>query len=365
MTKTIFPSESDLNSQTNSNHHIPSLDWARVIALLAIITIHAKPFSDYPLIAGEPWIALLLNQCSRFAVPLFFLIAGYFIAPKLIATPRATFIRYSLPLMKVWLAWSLIYLFMPFNLETVFSQGYLADRQPYWQYLLSIPLNSLFEGGLVHLWYIPALVCAMGLLALLHNFKLQHALLATAVGLYIYGLAAGSYQPIFELSAPIFTRNGPFLSTLMVTIGFIIRQQQSNERSWFISNTKAVTIAVIGMLLHLSEAYFLRRYDIPFNTHDFLIGTPFWAYGLFILLLNKPQLGKGSALLATSKDVLGIYLVHLLVVIYLFNLKGLLAWNAEGMGLLFDTLIVPVAFLISLLVVRLIEKTPMKRLLLR
>ncbi|MCV6069875.1 hypothetical protein OFP26_30320, partial [Escherichia coli] len=69
--------------------------------------------------------------------------------------------------MKIWLVWSVISLLMPFQWQVVAEAGYLAERQGYCEYLASAPLNSLLEGGLVHLWFIPALVIAVAIIACL------------------------------------------------------------------------------------------------------------------------------------------------------------------------------------------------------
>ncbi len=348
-------------SQSTVPTKIISLEWGRIIALIAIITIHAKPFSTTPLFNGEPWLSLVLNQAGRFAVPLFFLLAGYFIAPKLISAPLQTLKRYSLPLLKVWFFWSIIYLLAPYNLTLLLEQGYLAEREGYWQFLLSTPLNTLFEGGLVHLWYVPALICATAIIAVLNQYQKVALLLPIAIILYMYGLAAGSYQPIFGLEAPIFTRNGPFFSCLLVAIGFEIRRV-----NWRCEFNIAMLMAVLGMAMHFTEARYLLHYDMPFNTHDFLIGTPIWAVGLFMMLLKKPNFGGKrtvikNSILHTSKDVLGVYLIHLLIIIYVFNIATML--SIESIWL--DIMIVPLVFFQSLLITRGIERTPLRHLLLR
>ena len=90
--------------------------------------------------------------------------------------------RYSKPLLKVWLAWSIISLLMPFNLGKVMEVGYLAEREGYWGFLMSTPLNSLFEGGLVHLWFIPALICAVAILAATHRNEANQSDFAFGAG---------------------------------------------------------------------------------------------------------------------------------------------------------------------------------------
>ncbi|KLV07207.1 fucose 4-O-acetylase [Photobacterium aquae] len=340
-----------------NTNRITSFDAGRVIALFAVITIHCQLFKTAPLINGEPWVGLVLNQLSRFAVPLFFILAGYFIAPKLKDAPFPTLKKYGQPLLKVWLAWSVIYLVSPFNFDTLIKQGYFAERMGYWQYLLSQPLNTLFEGGMVHLWYIPGLLSGLFVIALCFKYKVPHtAIVAIAVIIYLYGLMGGSYTAVFHIDPPIFTRNGPFMSTLMLGIGIWLR----------INNTRcrlavAATITLIGVLLHFGEAMFLLRFDMPFNEHDFLFGTPIWATGLFLMLLSRPQFGSFPALPYLSQQVLGVYLCHILIIIYLMNLLPMLGVSGYTNEIARWIL----ACIISYGVVSLIDKTALKKLLLR
>ena len=109
--------------------HIASLELGRVVAILAIIGLHCQMALSYALIDEVPWVGYTLNQAARFAVPLFFLISGYLIQPKLTRSPWETLTSYSKPLLKVWLAWSIISLLMPFNLGKVMEVGYLAEAR--------------------------------------------------------------------------------------------------------------------------------------------------------------------------------------------------------------------------------------------
>ena len=339
-----------------NNQRIASYEWGRLLALFAVIAIHAKPFLIPPFTGDQPWLGMLLNQLCRFGVPLFFILAGYFIMPRLTSAPGETLKRYSVPLLKVWLAWSVIHLLLPFNLGVAMEQGYLAERSGYWAFLMANPLNTLFEGGLVHLWYIPGLLCGMGVIALLCQLKMEKLIIPVAIALYGYGLMAGSYQPLFGLEAPIATRNGPFFSTMMIMIGF-----EARRRKLRMSAPAAAAMMLAGMALHLFEAKGLMAYEMPFIDHDFLIGTPLWAAGLFFLLAAKPEFGSSPLTYKWSKHILGIYLCHLLVIIYLMNLPDSFGLS----GIVYDLLILPLTFFISLALITLIDKTPLKTVLLR
>lgn len=265
---------------------IASLELGRLIAIFAVVAMHCQLFMTYLQVGETPWLGYLFNQCTRFAVPLFFLIAGFLIQPKLVAAPMVTLKNYCAPLLRIFAVWSVICLLMPFDFGTLLENGYLAERLGYWQYLLSRPINTLLEGGLVHLWFLPALMLAALITALLLHFHKARWLLPIAVVLYLYGVAAGSYYNLTNIWAFCFTRNGPFFSTLMFALGFLIR-----EKEFRLSRGAALAMALIGMAMHLGEAYFLMDFKQPFNSNDYLLGTVLWGTGLFLFLLATPQLG--------------------------------------------------------------------------
>jgi surface polysaccharide O-acyltransferase-like enzyme len=304
----------------------------------------------------EPWFGYVFNQITRFAVPLFFIISGYFIYPKLIKDPLATLRSYSLPLLKVWLVWSFISLIMPFNLAIVTEHGYLAERQGYWGYLMQAPLNSLLEGGLVHLWYIPALVCAVAIMAFLVSVKQTSLIIPVGIALYGYGVLAGSYQVITEIEPPFFTRNGPFFASFMVGIGFTIRRV---DLQW--SSSKALFIAVLGLLIHFSEATILHGHGQLFNSNDFLLGTAVWGLGCFMWLLSKPNLGNNAITNSVAKRILPIYVSHLLIIILMNNIVAIVPLT----GLAKDMSVFIGSLLLTYIMVVGIEKTPLNKLLFR
>ena len=337
-------------------HKIASLELGRLFALFAIIALHSQIFMTYLLVDDVPVFGYAFNQLTRFAVPFFFILSGYLIQPKLSTSPFNTLKHYSSPLIKIWLVWSVLCLAMPFNWQRVATDGYLAERTGYWNWLTQNPLNALMEGGMVHLWFIPALVIAVTITAIIIHFNKSSLLIPVAVILYAYGVMGSSYQTLTEVWTPFFTRNGPFFSTLMVVIGFELRR-----RNISLSSTKSLLLLIVGLIIHFSEAYWLTKFDIPFNLHDFLIGTPLIGIGLFLFLLSKPNLGNHPITFKLSKHVLGIYVCHLLFVVVFLNITG-------RMGLTLamrDFVIVFGTATLSTLFVLGVNKTPLKRVLFR
>jgi len=340
----------------SSINKIKSLEFGRTVAMLAIIGLHCQLFTTHTFYNDEPWLAYLFNQATRFAVPLFFLISGYLIQPKLGAIPFHTLKQYSLPLVRIWLVWSILSLVMPFNSDELIKNGYLAERFIYWDYLLLNPLNSLLEGGLVHLWFIPSLIMAIAILAVLVRWKLSSWIIPVATILYIYGVLAGSYSVVTELEAPFFTRNGPFFSTLMVALGYVIR-----ERSISCNIRMAWLLALSGMALHFVEAFGLHQYGQMFSYNDYLFGTPLWGVGIFFVLLAKPNWGSATWIQSFANSVLGIYVSHLLVAIVVMNISGILQQSSWDR----DITLFAGTTIITLLLVKGIERTPLRRILFR
>ena len=339
-----------------NSQKIASLELGRLIAMFAIIALHSQIFMTYLLVDDVPVFGYIFNQITRFAVPFFFILSGYLIQPKLSASPLKTFTNYSSPLFKIWLVWSALSIALPFNWNTAMTEGYITERSGYINWILQNPINTLFEGGLVHLWFIPALIIAVAIITLLIHFNKQPLILPIALILYIYGVLGGSYQSLTEIWPPFFTRNGPFFSTLMVVIGFEFRR-----RNISLSSFKSLALLTIGFAIHFSEVYWLTLHDVPANMHDFLVGTPLLASGLFLFLLSKPQLGNHPITFKLSQHVLGIYVCHLLFVVVFLNITGMMGITLA----LRDFIIVFGTATLSTVFVLGVNKTPFKRVLFR
>ncbi len=161
-------------------------------------------------------------------------------------------------------------------------------------------------------------------------------------------------SPIYLLR--FFTRNGPFFSTLLVVFGYLIREKQ-----WLWSRNNTIRLILLGMALHFGEAYWLMQYDVAFNSNDFLFGTVIWSLGVFMWLLVHPNFGNMPWVFKWAPSVLGVYVSHLLVIIVMMNIAGFLGLQ----DLAKDAFLFPATLIVTLLLVRAIEASPLKKALLR
>ncbi|BDN94179.1 hypothetical protein KAM479_31650 [Aeromonas caviae] len=231
---------------------ISSIECGRVVAILAVMTIHLSPFSnpfDPALWDGTPYplVGAVINQLCRFAVPLFFLCAGYFLQPAFAAGhPLTVTLRYCRPLLGLWLAWSLLYVLIPFNPLAAVSEGYLPAMAGQWQMQLGDHLNVWWVGGMIHLWFLPALMVAVLILGLCQQARLPRLALLLGALLYSLALIGGSYGPLLPGGEwALLTRNGPFFSLLFVALGAELRL-----RAWQPDARRCALMMMAGMGLY-------------------------------------------------------------------------------------------------------------------
>lgn len=295
----------------------PGIDLARLLASFAIVLIHAEPFRIYP-DGFERYLHLFINQASRFAVPCFFFLAGYFWGKKLAGTPLGPAFRaYGGRILAIFLFWSVVYAALPdphlFQDHTTLEvlQHSVAGLER----LVNKPVQFLLQGTAAHLWFLPALLSAVLLAAVGLRLELPHAwLLTLGAGLYAFGLLAGSYAHTrWGIATSFNTRDGPFFATLPFMLGWWMSR---SDRS--VSLAAALSLLLGGFGLQLLESFLLWRCcETPAAAHDYWLGTLPFGVGVGLLALARPSVGSGSRWTKYGRYALGIYAIHYLFVDHL------------------------------------------------
>jgi hypothetical protein len=169
-----------------------------------VVGIHA----GLPVESQEAVSYLFRNGLFRIAVPIFFIINGFYLTGALASRP--SMLIWSRRMLGMYAFWMLLYL--PF---------YFPE-----QYTLKafISLVVAFVFGYFHLWYIISLLMAGWLLYLLRNIS-PRLLLTAAVALFLIGTAVQYYAAYREVRIPIWIYRGPLLLAFpMVVVGYLLRQ---------------------------------------------------------------------------------------------------------------------------------------------
>jgi surface polysaccharide O-acyltransferase-like enzyme len=309
-----------------------AVDVFRVLAILAVIALHTARHEG-PGAAGNAFdAATFLNQVERFAVPLFFILSGYFWSAK--CHGRDDYLGCSLTLAKrvllLFVAWCAVY-FLLAELDTMRRLG-IAGAIADWTGRLAARRGGyatlLLQGSKVHLWFLPALAAAALLSGAFLSRQLERTLFVLAILLYAVGLAGKAYADTpLGFHTPFNLRNGPFFSLLMFVTGHAL-QRRGPQPSW--AATGAL-IAVGGLLLQLCEVAWLHRYWGTSMAQDYVVGTwPFGA-GVAMIALSDLRLARIPLLAALGPLVLGIYASHYLFVDRLRAVPGIDAGLAGGL----------------------------------
>ncbi|SDA27880.1 Surface polysaccharide O-acyltransferase, integral membrane enzyme [Nitrosospira sp. Nsp18] len=299
-------------------NRIRSVDVIKIIAVTGVIVIHAAPFSDTSF-EGSLYrqLEILLSQSSRFAVPFFFVVSGYFFGVKerrnnlkTISTTVSTVKR----LLLIFVAWSLIYL-LPYNVGAIYEYGISGPfKVAYWNLisLSSDPIRLIFHGTKAHLWFLAGLIWAVLFTGAFRYLELYRSIYIIAIILYILGLLGQSYSNSpFGIHFNFDIRNHVFFSTIFFVTGYGLSNYKP-EPLWF---SLGVMIFVFGAAIHFTEIYTLwKLYGTDPNTHSYTIGTYCMGVGITLAALSNPRILNIDILAKMGKYVLGIYVIHYIFV---------------------------------------------------
>jgi surface polysaccharide O-acyltransferase-like enzyme len=351
---------------------IPSIDSLRAVAVFAVILMHTVPFNgSFPLLLQGDGSMLLkgtlefaINQFVRFAVPFFFIIAGYFygVKSRSAESRHGWQVSYVKRMVTIWLFWSIIYLlsFILFPKGVIRQQamGYGDIAHSLWLYYQANPLHLLTISG--HLWFFPALLVAFFVIDLFRRMHMQNAVLPIVVAMYGIVLLLTSYameSSWSTLSAVLARVNTLRVRNIEVVCAYVYGLLYTAigvalaDKRMQASRRVSLSIVAAGLLLSIAEVLFIEHYtDISPEDIQFLIGTIPLATGLAILAISHPEIGRNSFLARCGRYTLGIYVCHVIF------LRMLLALDSGIEGTAWELVVPVVVWFLSLMLVLVLSR---------
>ena len=215
-------------------------------------------------------------------------------------------------------------------------------------------LSVWWVGGMIHLWFLPALMVAVLILGLCQQARLPR--LALLLGpcstpwpdrRLLWPAAAGGEWALL-------TRNGPFFSLLFVALGAELRL-----RAWQPDARRCALMMMAGMGLYALEAAgLLRVAAVPS-----LVMISCWVrspgrWGCSACCWPT-RMGQRQLAGAPGPKVLGLYCLHMMLVVWL------MIFGPQGKQVWWELLKVPALLALTLLGYRLLAATALSRWLLR
>jgi len=289
--------------QTTSRNIL--LDLLKIIAALCVLAIHCGFLIENNTILYQS----ITNGLFRIAVPLFFCINGFFL-----------FSVFKNRRIKIWakrvgilyLVWMLIYSYF---------WVYLNDFN-----LLKMSTTLLF--GFNHLWYLAALLVS-GLVLYLFREASNKVLIASSIILFSTGIAIQylgqsqvfSQEPLLNklINYPPLHRNFLLFAFPLLCIGYLIRRINLHTK---LKKKTVIIWLIISVLILVADrlvGYYYFTNNITLNMNiSFLLLSP-------VLLITafkfKVSSNLNSKLLSSYS--IAIYLVHPLIIFFLFNVTAL------------------------------------------
>ena len=323
---------------------IDSVDTIRLVAIVAVISIHTAPFA-YIESGGELYfyLSVAINQLARFAVPFFFVISGYFWGRKMRDCPDQANTTQQLlkRVLIILVGWSLIFL-LPYNISTMIEYGLLESINKSYQnliYLLQNPIVLLLQGTTEHLWFLVSLVFSVVICYFFVQQKAFKVLIFMSVTLYVIGVLLKAYAltPI-GMVVDFNTRNGPFFSTVFFVSGYFLSSSTPSS-NWFYYGG---AMFIFGCALHFCEIFYLNKYFGTFIAQDYVFGTFFMGIGMAVISLSNHVILRVRSFGSIGRMTLGIYAIHVIFIELLRPLDFALTSAMWEIGFVFIVLLLSI-----------------------
>ncbi|MFC4436413.1 MULTISPECIES: acyltransferase [Natrialbaceae] len=337
---------------------IYSIDSMRIIAMVFVVTIHTDLFRGVGAYGNA--INFVIDSSARFAVPFFFMTAGYFFALKTARRdPIAYFTSRAATI-------SSIYVFGLLLTTPVFLAGAAVREGTGERDVRSVIIQRLFEFGspleLIYygssvseiLWFLPALLFSLALICLFARTNMAAWMLPVSLAFHIIGLLGTSYTMFVDI--PFEVRDTLFFGFFYTSLGYWIYSQEwqpNADRS-----TLYLGATVLFGAFHIAERYVLgyvltgESVTQSVYTSSYTIATALVAVSLFLFLLSRPNLGKATPLPSWGKYAVGVYVAHPSVLFILERMGEVLSAMGHEMRhtLLWHLALTPTTFFGALLV---------------
>lgn len=318
---------------------IASIDYLKLVAAFFVVCIHTKTTAAWDHFAPDS-LSFVIDSIARFAVPFFFVSAGYFTS----VDDRVKGRRQVRRLVLAGTFWSLFFVL----LRTFLGAGY-----PHFSFSENAPLNELINmvyrifiyGFERHLWFVPAYLIGISVLYCCHRYGMSASqclllgLLCYALGLSGQGWAFLVYpaKVVPFIHETYFTRSGIFLAFPCMALGQWLRRQNFSDQvpQW----GSFLMVLLLFALQYTETFFFARRFGyVP----DYGCATLFAAASVFVFALSFRRVPNAATY--TGQVAGAVYLLHP-VFMYLFLLSGI----TSSASVVFIVLYTPLLFLLSAL----------------
>lgn len=300
----------------SSSKRVDNIDMLKGICAFLIVCIH----TPFPGVFGEYFTAL-----SRIAVPIFFMITGFFYSNVVVKCQQKKQIKNIFMLV---LSSNLFYFLFNGAISIVSGVGfnnYLNRTFKLKNIIKFIFLNESPFGG--HLWYLGAILYVLIITFILDKYKIRKVMYYITPLLLAGDLVLGKYSLLFfrkEFST-LLVRNFLFVGIPYFTIGIMLYQHREYIQKK-LKKSLLLGFIILFAILNIIERFVLIQGGIN-ATRDQYIFTIFLSLAVFTFLM-KIKLNQSNVMMCfvrSGKDFsTWIYILHPCIIsLYIVILKSI------------------------------------------
>jgi surface polysaccharide O-acyltransferase-like enzyme len=299
--------------EINKNNWISNL---RVIATLSVIVLHVSAelllssFTNPPNIFWN--VANLYDSLVRYCVPIFVMITGALMLPQeieLTAFFQKRFKRVLIP----FLFWSLIYIFNSFLSDLHIGKTFTPLSA------IKTICNSFLFGASYHLWYIYMLIGLYLFIPILSKWirNCSEKEIVYFLVVWAFTVTIGRINHFSNIRPLYFTGYIGYLvlGYYLANKNFKQTKKQVSFYALILILVGALSTGALTYIASVKKGMFYEEFYNNFNPNVMMV-----AIGVFVLLKFQTPVRNETLLKVTStidQYSYGIYLVHVLVLLYL------------------------------------------------
>ena len=281
-----------------------SLDILKVLMAMMVVGIHCEIGYDISHLYGE----VLVDGIFRIAVPIFFIINGYFFFD---IVRRQTITPWLKRIGGMYLAWMIIYAIFWFDTSYISPAAFKSF------------VNQIIT-GYAHLWYVAAMIPAGMMLFGLSFVNFAFAF-SVVISLFLVGVLIqyfGNFHVFsggldLALNKPWYHRNGIFTGLPFMFIGYGLRKYNVVNA---LSGRTLYCLLLVGLVLGVVEVFLNYKYSPPDQSTENLIFLFVLCPVIFIFACRVKVYSKRRDL---SDFASGLFFVHFAVVILVDRYMGI------------------------------------------
>lgn len=283
--------------RVGGDKRIYSLDKLKAICAFFVVCIHC-PF-------GEP-MGEYIKTAARVAVPLFFLISGFFCVAEDEEQWRKRIKKFLFLIVGANILFLIWRLFL--SIYGGYTAKFVADLCSWKNWLIFIFLNDSVVG--YHLWYLGAILYVTIIYRWLQSKGCAKALVRISPVLLFCGIVLGKYSKLLlGVDVPVvLSRNWLFVGLPFYTLGAYVRENEKQVKER-LSNVALLSLIGIFTLLGMAEKFMLQSLERNV-VGDVFLSTPFLAMSCFILAVKHMDAGKNRIAVIGRKYITMIYIAH-------------------------------------------------------